>query len=93
MYTYLGRDNGKSRMNITSIPTPRLDCDQTRVIFESDNFPSVVYEIKDNHMIIYARNCGALSINLDNLSKFIAELEEANEAYAYDVMLKRGKER
>jgi hypothetical protein len=70
-------------MNITSIPTPRLDCDQTRIIFESSSFPTVTYEIKDKHLIIYAGQSGALAVKLDNLPRLIHDLTEANEAYGF----------
>lgn len=61
---------------------PPSDKNTSRISFDSVEFNRVRYEVKQNHLIIFAQQNGTFSIAISMIDKLIAELKEVSEAYS-----------
>ena len=62
---------------------PRHD-NTTRTIIQSEIFPTVVYECKNNHLIIHGGVSGTLAISFEAINDVINEMIQIKDVYQYD---------
>ena len=68
------------RQAYRAIEKPRTD-NLKALAFNSEKFQSIVYEIKDGHVIVYSGKSGTIAVQLTKLRDLLDELMEIDDVY------------
>lgn len=68
--------------NYTPIGKPSEN-DYESILIDSTVFRSLVYQIKDNHIIIYGGINGTMAVDLRNVKDFLRETREVVDHYTH----------